>query len=579
MAHEEEDWFHGLLPREDLAILLRNPGDYLLRISQVKPTEERKLILSLAYINDKKSALSDVAGHSAGLKRNTAPPPQQPPPPPPHHPPGGLSGEARDGIKRRKHKKRAGGSMEGGRADRPRPPAQPDATATTMAGANTTTAAVPTVIRNLTTTATTATTLNTVHTQMEEPRVALGHYIIVKEKDPPNHYTIDNTLKGETVRDLVENYRTRRIPLKKEVPNTLLVTPVTRAPWELRHEHVKTETKLGEGAFGDVYSGKLKMHDGAEIEVAVKLAHSQAMDKEKIKELMKEARLMRNFAHPNVVRIYGVAVEKEPLMIVMELVDGNALDKFLKLNGDKLERVDKLAMILDAAWGIEYLHHKKIIHRDIASRNCLVANSLFGRLVKISDFGLSREGDEYCLKKARKIAIKWLSPETLTTFIFTRRSDVWAYGVLIWEIYANGEEPYPGVSVPASKQMVLSGQRPVFPEGTPPEVVSLVTADIWEVNVEKRITMTAIALKLEALTQRSPPDQQNSVRKCAATAPSPANGPLHPAHPVPHQQLRQAPTKFLPNPPHPEKNARHKATRAPKQPANPAIANSGHRHK
>ncbi|CAJ0579670.1 unnamed protein product, partial [Mesorhabditis spiculigera] len=371
MAHEDEDWFHGLLPREDLAILLRNPGDYLLRISQVKPTEERKLILSLAYINDKKTTL--------------------------------------------------------------------------------------------------------------------GHYIIVKEKDPPNHYTIDNTLKGETV------------------PNTLLVTPVTRAPWELRHEHVKTETKLGEGAFGDVYSGKLKMHDGAEIEVAIKLAHSQAMDKEKIKELMKEARLMRNFAHPNVVRIYGVAVLREPVMIVMELVDGNALDKFLKLNGDKLERVDKLAMIL------------------------------------------------------------WLSPETLTTFIFTRRSDVWAYGVLIWEIYANGEEPYPGVSVAATKQMVLSGQRPVFPEGTPPEVVSLVTADIWEVNVEKRITMTAIALKLEALTQRGPPDQQNSVRKCAAT---PANGPLHPAHPVPHQQVRQAPTKFIP-----ERISR-RSGRAKKN-----ASGSGHRHK
>uniref|UniRef100_A0A914R1H2 Protein kinase domain-containing protein n=1 Tax=Parascaris equorum TaxID=6256 RepID=A0A914R1H2_PAREQ len=98
------------------------------------------------------------------------------------------------------------------------------------------------------------------------------------------------------------------------------------------------------------------------------------MSKEKIKEMMKEARLMRNYDHPNIVRMYGVAVEHEPLLIVMELVEGGALDEYLKKNqvGPKV-KLEK--MVVGSAWGLEYLHWKNCIHRDIAARNCLFSNT------------------------------------------------------------------------------------------------------------------------------------------------------------------------------------------------------------
>uniref|UniRef100_A0AC35GM40 Protein kinase domain-containing protein n=1 Tax=Panagrolaimus sp. PS1159 TaxID=55785 RepID=A0AC35GM40_9BILA len=233
------------------------------------------------------------------------------------------------------------------------------------------------------------------------------------------------------------------------------------------------------------------------IDIAVKSARTTVVTKEGIKEMMREARIMRNYVHPNVVRIYGVALYDDPIMIVMELVRGGSLLEYLKSNSTKITDSERLNhMASSAAWGLEYLHSCSCIHRDIASRNCLYDRN---KNVKISDFGLSREGELFKMTKVQKIPIKFTAPETLRNFTFNQASDVYSFGVLIWEIYNNGLDPFEGKKTSEVKTMVLNGTRLEFPETTPTKIKELVTQHMFN-KAEHRYTMSDIVKKFEQLS-------------------------------------------------------------------------------
>ncbi|KJH48225.1 protein tyrosine kinase [Dictyocaulus viviparus] len=308
-----------------------------------------------------------------------------------------------------------------------------------------------------------------------------------------------------TLADLVNLYVTEKRAITS--CNAILLNAVSRPDYFVLHENIILGKKLGRGAFGEVYSGKLKVKNG-EIDVAIKKAKEGKMKKHQINAFIREAKIMRRLDHPNIVRMYGVAVQEEPVMILLELAKNGSLKEAkimrrldhpnivrmygvavqeepvmilleLAKNGSlkayykKNENVSvdqKLNFARDACRGMCYLSLAKIIHRDLAARNCLLGAKFE---VKISDFGLSVAGKQVLrLNKLHKVPVKWLSPETITEGVFTTKTDVWSFGVLMWEIFANCKsDPFPGETNANAVTLITNKTPPMDPPPNSPLIV------------------------------------------------------------------------------------------------------------
>ncbi|KAL3119147.1 hypothetical protein niasHT_003930 [Heterodera trifolii] len=311
----------------------------------------------------------------------------------------------------------------------------------------------------------------------------VNHVIFRRHK---GMYTVDlNSDKGfRTIERFVDHYlRTgtsvtseRFVTLRKAVP---------RANWELSHSAVTIRDELGRGAFGVVRRGELNERSGNRIAVAVKEV-SQTSTKEQIKEFMNEARIMRQLDHPNVIRFHGVAVGQEPLMIVIELASDGSLTDYLKTQ--RRSARTRLFMCVGAAAGLTHIHSKGIIHCDIAARNCLYSNGV----VKISDFGMAHRGPVKKMEPNARVPVKWLSPEALAERCFTAKSDTWAYGVLCWEIFSNGEIPYGQTAGSDVAVSLVNGQRLEFPRDAPSKLVEFILQHIWDAETSGRYSMAAV---------------------------------------------------------------------------------------
>ncbi|KAI1714302.1 protein tyrosine kinase domain-containing protein [Ditylenchus destructor] len=329
--------------------------------------------------------------------------------------------------------------------------------------------------------------------EITDKESGMKHFVLRKTKRT-RRYKLDK-ISFPTIVALVGHHVDKGTPVTEKFPGSILRNPILRQEWELKHDNIKLLKQLGKGAFGEVKSGKLTLKTGRRVDVAIKCAKAGEVTKENIKELMSEARLMRSFEHPNIVKLYGVAFEREPILIVMELVQGGSLDKYLRKQPTTLD--EKLQMVLGASWGLEYLHLRKCIHCDIAARNCLYDDR--AKVLKISDFGLSREGNFYQLTVQRKMPVKWLAPETLKTGRFTRETDVFSFGILVWEIYSNASEPYGKMTQAEVQEKVKLGYRMPMPSITPHEVADLITSKCWDEVPEKRCSMTEICNELQQI--------------------------------------------------------------------------------
>ncbi|CAJ0561700.1 unnamed protein product, partial [Mesorhabditis spiculigera] len=251
--------------------------------------------------------------------------------------------------------------------------------------------------------------------------------------------------KHESINDLIDMYQIRKRKLQMGDEEVTLYNPVKRQAWELRHQMVTIEKdkKLGEGAYGRVYKGMLKKKTSEKpIEVAVKELWSETP--EAAAEVWREARVMRNFSHPNVVKMYGVCNDKEPYLIVTELVHGGGMDRYLEKRKSlkALPAVKRVQMLLEGAQGMEYIHQQGVIHRDIGARNFLI-----DKVVKVNDFGLSRSIGKkgYKINTEGDCNLRWIAPDCFTSAKVDFKTDVYAFGITMWEVFKIPYEiPYNG---------------------------------------------------------------------------------------------------------------------------------------
>lgn len=263
---------------------------------------------------------------------------------------------------------------------------------------------------------------------------------------------------------------------------------------------IKILEKLGEGEYGEVKKGKLikRDHKGKRhtVEVAIKTFHSELGNDAALKSIKEEAKLMALLKNDFIVELYGVC--DSPFMLVEEYIpDGSMLDYLIK-NGEKKVKVEKLKLwAAQIAYGMQYLEKKKIVHRDLAARNILVMNI---SLVKISDFGLSRaysdESSYYKASKGGRWPIKWYAPECVNYGKFTHKTDVWSYGVTLWEMFSYGDQPYGDKKGIEVIQFIEDGHRLEVPKACP-RVTYKEMLKCWKTKPEERPTFNDLSIHFE----------------------------------------------------------------------------------
>uniref|UniRef100_A0A1I7VVI0 Tyrosine-protein kinase n=1 Tax=Loa loa TaxID=7209 RepID=A0A1I7VVI0_LOALO len=279
-------------------------------------------------------------------------------------------------------------------------------------------------------------TMQYVITVLPENSNEIINFIIKKTRPKHLYYVYRYAFK--TISDLIAYHSRMKKPLNNG--NIYIVKGIARSDWQLAHEQIERNRKLGEGAFGEVWEGTLNLgvFRGC-VPVAIKTLHSGSISTDERIKFLREANLMLKLSHPNIIKFYGVATLKDPIMIVMEFASGGSLLARVQNSKRPPTDADKLRYCAGAASGLAYLETVQIIHRDIAARNCLLNAD---DEVKLSDFGLSLLGIKYRERTMKNVPVRWLSPETLKYGCFSSKTDVWSFGITVWEIYSGGQEPY-----------------------------------------------------------------------------------------------------------------------------------------
>ncbi|XP_023669951.1 tyrosine-protein kinase Fes/Fps [Paramormyrops kingsleyae] len=318
------------------------------------------------------------------------------------------------------------------------------------------------------------------------------HFII---QSGENMYRLD----GEgfsTVPLLISHLVTSHQNVTKKT-DIILKRAIIKDKWVLDHDDIILGEHIGRGNFGEVHSGRMRSNNTP---VAVKTCRENLPLEMKNKFLM-EARVLKQYDHPNIVKLIGVCTQKQPIYIVMELVQGGDLLSFLRNETSSLKPKMLIKMVENIASGMEYLESKKCIHRDLAARNCLVGDQ---NAVKISDFGMSREGDDGIYSATgsmKQVPVKWTAPEALNYARYTTDSDVWSFGIVLWETFTHGSTPYPTMTNQQMKEEVEKGYRMPIPDGCPPEVYTLM-CQCWQYDPKKRPSFHTLRGNLNALHRR-----------------------------------------------------------------------------
>ncbi|XP_061452626.1 tyrosine-protein kinase receptor UFO isoform X2 [Rhineura floridana] len=320
--------------------------------------------------------------------------------------------------------------------------------------------------------------------------------------------------------ELVVHYRVRKSYSRRTTEATLNSLGISEELKEKlrdvmidRHKVALGKT-LGEGEFGSVMEGQLSQ-DGAVLKVAVKTMKIAICTRSEMEDFLSEAVCMKDFDHPNVMKLIGVCLQNtesegypSPVVILPFMKHGD-LHSFLLYSrlGESpvfLPTQTLVKFMTDIASGMEYLSSKNFIHRDLAARNCMLNESM---TACVADFGLSKKiynGDYYRQGRISKMPVKWIAIESLADRVYTIKSDVWSFGVTMWEIATRGQTPYPGVENSEIYDYLRQGNRLKQPIDCLDGLYELMMS-CWALNPRDRPSFEILHQELEKILKSLPP--------------------------------------------------------------------------
>ncbi|NXC49500.1 FRK kinase, partial [Penelope pileata] len=280
--------------------------------------------------------------------------------------------------------------------------------------------------------------------------------------------------------------------LKVQIPTTFDLSYKTVDQWEIDRKSLKFVKKLGSGQFGEVWEGLWNNTTP----VAIKTLKPGSMDP---KDFLREAQIMKNLRHPKLIQLYAVCTLEDPIYIITELMKYGSLIEYLQNDaGSQISLIQQVDMAAQVASGMAYLESQNYIHRDLAARNVLVGEH---SVYKVADFGLARvfkvENENiYEARPETKLPVKWTAPEAIRYNKFSVKSDVWSFGILVFEIVTYGKMPYAGMPGHQVVQMLDKGYRLPRPT-TCPEALYELMLQCWSTEPSERPTFEALHCQLE----------------------------------------------------------------------------------
>lgn len=259
--------------------------------------------------------------------------------------------------------------------------------------------------------------------------------------------------------------------------------------WEISPREIVKNALIGSGQFGDVYEG---IYRGTK--VAIKTLKDVKGDA--VNQFLLEADTMTRLRHKNLVQLIGVCTQGSPIMIVSEFMGKGCLLDYLRSRGRAVITPQaQLGFCADICAGMEYLEEQKFVHRDLAARNILLSEDA---VAKVADFGLAKDS-QLGSTDIGKLPIKWTAPEAIRLKVSTSKSDVWSFGVVMWEIFAFGRAPYPRMGQKDVVDAIVKGYRMECPDTCPKEVYDKVILLCWDIEPLKRPTFKDLMKRLTAL--------------------------------------------------------------------------------